>query len=100
MNEYFQSDKVIIADIYSKMEYTYKELLYCFLKKSYVDHNEIWNVDPLNENEYLELSFLYLGVNVLNELNSEKISNRPDLKQFFFEKITRILVKTLFPTKA
>lgn len=91
INEFFQSDKVIIAEVYDKMEYMYKEILYSFLKRPYIDQNNLENVDPENQNYFLELNVLYLGVKVLNELNSDQL--RPDLKQFFLQKCREFLSK-------
>ena len=83
MNEYFQSDKVLIADLYATIVSAYKEILLCFLNRSYVECNEISNIEPDNKSEFLDINVVYLGVNVLNQLNSEEIIRHPELKKFF-----------------
>ena len=71
INQYFQSEKVIIGDVYDKMELMYKELLYCFLKRLYVDKTDLWEIEPENENEFFGLNSLYLGVKILQELSKK-----------------------------
>lgn len=86
MNELFQAEKVLIADLYNTMLLSYKELLNLFLKRDYINRNDIWDVDPTDKNNFLDLKHIYLGVHVLNELNSDIVKCRPDLINYFLEK--------------
>lgn len=75
LNEYFQSEKVVISEVYPKMCSTYKDLIMCYMDPNYVNKTEIFLIDPENEEKFIKLDNIYLGVGVLeliNELNMEE----------------------------
>lgn len=91
MNEFFQSDKVLITDLHSEMSRAYKELLLYFLSGSYVNSRELHLVDPSNSNHFVNINSLYLGVAVSSALNCKEIIARPDLKEHFLQKCLTFL---------
>lgn len=75
LNEYFQSEKVVITEVYPKMCSTFKDLLLSYMNPDYVSQTDISLIHPENEEHFIDLNNIYLGVAVLeliNELNTEE----------------------------
>ncbi len=70
LNEYFQSARVVITTLKNKMCETYKVLLLVFMNKDYVLHKSISLIDPTDTAKTQPLNAVYLGVVVMQRLNS------------------------------
>lgn len=80
MNEYFQSDRVVVTRLHDKFKEIYIELLLCFLKRDYVmktiNSGRPTEVD--NKEKWLSHSEMYLGVDILFELQKKEIYSQKD----------------------
>lgn len=74
LNEHFQSEKVVIATLRKKMCETYKDLLLSFMDRDYVLHNNIARIDLTDTAKTLPLNAMYLGIGVMQLLNTQKLS--------------------------
>ncbi|KAJ8381342.1 hypothetical protein SKAU_G00021200 [Synaphobranchus kaupii] len=70
LNKHFQSEKVVITTLRNKMCETYKDLLLSFMDRDYVLHNNIARIDPTDTARTLPLNAMYLGVSVMQRLNT------------------------------
>ncbi|CAH1114746.1 unnamed protein product [Psylliodes chrysocephalus] len=77
-NEYFQSDKVIITEVYPKMCSTYKDLLLCHMDPKYINQTELFLVDPEREEQFITLPNIYLGVGVLEHISKLNAEEKKD----------------------
>lgn len=74
LNQYFQSEKVLIANIHTIMCDTYKELLLCYMQRDYVLNIDIWLINPENRSQFLNKNdILYLGIDIYNEIKKTQI---------------------------
>lgn len=53
MNQYFQSEKVVIANMHGAIIEGYTELLMLYLDATYVRTNGISKIDPLDNSHFL-----------------------------------------------
>lgn len=88
LNEFFQSEKVLLACVFKKYCESYKELLLLFMNAKYVNTNNLHDINPEDSEKYLPLNNLYLGVKVLNDI--DKISS--DLKYDFLFRCRKFLI--------
>ncbi|KAJ8359535.1 hypothetical protein SKAU_G00160600 [Synaphobranchus kaupii] len=68
--EHFQREKVVITTLRNKMCETYKDLLLSFMDRDYVLHNNTARIDPTDTARTLPLNAMYLGVSVMQRLNT------------------------------
>lgn len=74
LNEYFQNEKVVITAVYNRFCETYKSLLLSYLTPNYVNSNHLVNIDPKNNNEFINLRNIYLGIEIMK--NIEKLDEK------------------------
>lgn len=85
MNEYFQSEKVVIVGLHSKMVEAFSELLLIYMKPQAVKGCDLSNVQPDNDQLFLPLPQMYLGVDVMRKLQEKDIQADPNnVKNFLF----------------
>lgn len=89
LNEYFQSERVIITALYNKVCKTYKTLLASYLNSNYINHNDLADINPNLCDEFLNLINMYLGVEVKNHLNK---LNDTEKKRFLFKNVVNFLL--------
>jgi hypothetical protein len=65
LNEYFQSERVITA-LSTKVCDTYKTLLLSSLNPNYINDHHLADINPRLNSEFLNLTNIYLGIEVLN----------------------------------
>lgn len=53
INQYFQSDKIIISKLHSVMVQSYKEILLFYVQRQYVINSDIEIIDPANKTWFL-----------------------------------------------
>lgn len=81
-NTYFQSDKPVISLLHDKLCTLYKELLFAFMERDYIVKSDLDSVDPSNQDQYLRLNEMYLGVAVLRQLKQmDKIQS--EVEEFY-----------------
>ncbi|XP_011858405.1 PREDICTED: uncharacterized protein LOC105555964 [Vollenhovia emeryi] len=100
LNRYFQSDKVVIVNLYSKMKVAYTDILCSYMDRMYVLQTRLADLDPTNESKYINVQSMYLGVKVMTALSSEKLRDQPpDLRNHFFEGCRRFLITSCIELK-
>jgi len=77
MNQYFQSEYVVINTLNEKMELVYTDLLLCYMK------TPLHLINLNDENQFLSTSTVYLGVKVQNQIKISAIQQRKDLLKEF-----------------
>lgn len=79
LNQFFQTENVVLTTLNEKMELVFKEILLCYMKRDYVMKTDLRKINPSDENQFLKASTIYLGVKVLNHIKTDSITKRPDL---------------------
>ena len=74
MNKFLQNKEIIVHRIWGCITGIYKDLLKMFMKENYVDANDISDLNPLKEDEYLRI------INLGDEANA--FINLPDSPDF------------------
>ncbi|GBP33090.1 Zinc finger protein 862 [Eumeta japonica] len=92
LNELFQSESVILTNLYSRMTVTYQELLESYLCKSYVNQASLKDVDPSNEEQRLRPEQMYFGVKVVEMLSKPEIHSNERLEKDFQRTCVKFLV--------
>lgn len=83
LNKYFQSEKNIILSLHQIMEQNFRELLLCYMQHNYVTSRPLDAIDPLNRSYFCQKSSLYLGIQVLNLIETPEIKSQPNLLEQF-----------------
>jgi len=83
MNQYFQSEHVVINTLNEKMKLVYTDLLLCYMKNEYVMKTPLHLINPNDENQFLSTSAVHLDVKVLNQIKISAIQQRKDLLKEF-----------------
>lgn len=91
MNQYFQSEKIVLTDMHSSMTDMYSDLLCCFLDRTYICTSNLSSIDPCDETKFKPYSALYLGIDVLEGLKDPTIKARPDLIKHFYQRCLAFL---------
>ncbi|KAL5245825.1 hypothetical protein ACI65C_013233 [Semiaphis heraclei] len=86
MNQYFQSEHVVINTLNEKMELVYRDLLLCYMKNDYIMKTPLHLINPNDENQFLSTSTVYMGVKVLNQIKIPAIQQRKDLLNEFYNR--------------
>lgn len=81
LNEYFQT-KCVLTSLDSKFKETYKELLFVFTDTSYKTRN-IDKIDPNNSSHWKIDANLYLGTDIMIEIQTNKELTNEKNKEFF-----------------
>lgn len=95
LNAFFQSDKVVILQIQQKIIDCFKDILMCYMNRSYVVRTEIKNIDPTLRKEMLPFNEIYLGVEVMESIKAVDNNLRNDIysrcQSFFITSCMEIL---------
>ena len=86
LNEYFQSDKVLVLNLHKIMIESYQEFLCCYMERKHVLNTDLDKIDPQNETWFLPKNKVYVGVDAVRELSKPEIANRPHLVNIFYER--------------
>lgn len=78
LNEYFQSERVIIAHVYDVVCDTYKDILLSYLQPNYVHKTELHNIDPNNISQFIDMKHLYFGIRVMQNIDKLNQKQRDD----------------------
>jgi hypothetical protein len=93
MNQYFQSDQVLILQVHERMEKEFRELLLTYLRYDYVTSRELSEVNPTNQTYFRHKNSLYLGIKVAEKKEDTSIS--PEMLDIFLTNCQNFL-STLF----
>lgn len=91
-NEYFQSDKVVITHVDTKMKSLYTELLLAYMNREAVNRAKLECIDPATNSMFLPLNQLYLGIKVMSELQKPEIIARKEEVQDFLYRCQQFLI--------
>lgn len=86
LNQYFQSEKVIIFQMHAIMTNSHKELIMCYIQRQYMTTGELSIIDPTDANLFLPKVQIYLGIDVFNAIKKPEILERPELLNHFYER--------------
>ncbi len=73
LNQYFQSEKVVITSLRSKACEIYKDLLLTFMDRDHVMRTPLKDID-INNGPKIALSSMYLGIKVMHHVQQAKIA--------------------------
>lgn len=73
LNQYFQSEKVVITSVKMKMCETYRDFLLTFMRRDYVLHTPLNQININDDSNLLPLNLMYLGVKVMQQVQHTKI---------------------------
>ncbi|KAF0726055.1 Uncharacterized protein FWK35_00025943 [Aphis craccivora] len=60
LNQFFQTENVVLTTLIEKMELVFKEILLCYMKRDYVMKTDLRKINPSDENQFLKASTIYL----------------------------------------
>lgn len=95
LNQYFQSEKVLVTNFYNAVKEKFTELLLCYMDGRYVRATHLSKIDPENETHFLPNRNIYLGVEIIDYVNKPEIKNNTDLLNYFYERCKEFF-KVLF----
>lgn len=70
LNTYFQTSASVITELDSRMRATYEEILLMYLDRNYIKQRELGKVNPAESNQYLRPNAMYLGIDVMREIQA------------------------------
>ncbi|CAI6370300.1 unnamed protein product [Macrosiphum euphorbiae] len=84
LNQYFQTDQIVLNTLHEKMEISYKDLLMVYMKRDYVLKTPLSELDPTRNDQFLKHSDIYLGVKIMNHILLDSVKRRQDLLTNFY----------------
>ena len=75
LNKYFQCKKAVILDLHDRMVWGFKDLLCAYVKREYVAKTKLGEIDPTEEENFVPIENLYLGVVVMKFLQRDDVKN-------------------------
>lgn len=91
LNQYFQTENVVLNTLHNKMEITYKDILLTYMPRDYVLKTPLANLDPMCQSQIKNQSEIYFGVKIMNYITLDSIKVRPDLLKEFYSKCVDFL---------
>ncbi|CAB3223225.1 unnamed protein product [Arctia plantaginis] len=80
-NAYFQSESTVITEMHTKMRDLYRNLIKLVMQPECMLDDKL--IDPTNENLYLNLDDIYLGLGVRKQLSLPEVANNEnDIREF------------------
>ncbi|CAB3226664.1 unnamed protein product [Arctia plantaginis] len=74
-NAYFQSESTVITEMHTKMRDLYRNLIKLVMQPECMLDDKLDKIDPTNENLYLNLDDIYLGLGVRKQLSLPEVAN-------------------------
>lgn len=99
LNQLFQSEKPVIADMYESVCSTYTELLKSYMNREYINKTPLQEIDPLNKDMFLPQQQVYLGVKVMTYLQDTELPNKRALQTDLHNGCIRFLSVSCFQIK-
>ncbi|KAB0790621.1 hypothetical protein PPYR_14935 [Photinus pyralis] len=91
-NKYFQSARVVITELHTKIVSLYCDILMCYMDRVYVQTTPVESINPNDSSKFISVNNMYLGVNVLNHLNDTDVKSSPQLEQDFRLRCRQFLI--------
>lgn len=91
LNQYFQTENVVLNTLHSKMEITYKDILLTYMHRDYVLKTPLADLDPMCKSQIKNQSEIYFGVKIMSYITMDCIKIRPDLLKDFYSKCVDFL---------
>ena len=100
-NQYFQSSKVVIADVHEEMVALLQELLSSYMKKNYILSTKLSKINCLDKSQFLPKSQIYLGVHVAMEFQNQKalFAERQDCVDYYLSRCQEFLIQACVEIK-
>lgn len=99
LNQYFQTDNIVLNTLHSKMEITYKDILITYMKREYVLKTPLAELDPMCNSQIKNQCEIYFGVKIMNHITLDCIKIRPDLLKEFYTKCIEFLKVSCYQIK-
>lgn len=91
LNQYFQTDHIVLNTLHEKMEISFKDLLMIYMNREYVLRTPVPELDPTCMNQFLKHSDIYLGVKIMNHISLDIVKRRQDLVTNFYSHCVEFL---------
>lgn len=78
LNQYFQTDNIVLNTLHKKMEITFKDILLTYMRRDYILQTPLSEIDPLCNSQTMSNSEIYFGVKIMNHIILDCIKARPD----------------------
>ncbi|KAF2895458.1 hypothetical protein ILUMI_10717 [Ignelater luminosus] len=72
------SERVVLTALYNKVCEIYKTLLFSYLNSNYINRNPLADINPRLNSEFINLKNIYLGVDVLNNIDELDDAQKDD----------------------
>ena len=73
------------------MQTAYRDLLLCYMNRSYVMKTKLSEIDPCDSNAFIPDAQMYLGVEVLKEVQKPEIYEHTDTLRDFYHRCRQFL---------
>lgn len=100
VNEYFQSDKVVITQVDEKIKSMYTELLLGYISREKLNKIKLVAINPENQTLFLPFSQMYLGIKVMRELQTPVIMNEKQKVIDFLYRCRQFLITVCLEIKS
>lgn len=91
-NKYFQSERVVITELNTKIVNLYLDILMCYMNRVHVQTTPVETINPSNKSFFIPIKNMYLGVNVMNQLNDAEVKKNPALIEDFLIRCQQFLI--------
>lgn len=91
LNQYFQTDHIVLNTLHEKMEISYKDLLMIYMNREYVLRTPVSELDPMCMHQFLKHSDIYLGIKIMNHILLDTVKRRQDLLTNFYSNCIEFL---------
>ncbi|GBP84661.1 hypothetical protein EVAR_58884_1 [Eumeta japonica] len=82
-NAYFQSENTVITEMHNKMRDLYRDLVTLVMKPECIRDDKLDKIDPTNENLYMNIQDIYLGLGVRKQFSLPEVANNVNAIQEF-----------------
>jgi len=91
LNQYFQTDHIVLNTLHEKMEISYKDLLMIYMNREYVLRTPVSELDTMCMNQFLKHSDIYLGIQIMNHILLDTVKRRQDFLTNFYSNCIQFL---------
>jgi len=99
LNQYFQTDNIVLNTLHTKMEITFKDILLTYMRRDYILQTPLSEIDPLCNSQINSNSEIYFGVKIMNHIILDCIKARPDLLKEFYARYIDFLKISCYQIK-
>ena len=95
LNLMFQSSKMSLHCLSRGLSTIYREFLSCYMMEGYWKRNDLKDVDPTSQVNFLPLTRMYMGAKVTLLLATAEYKQRPVDVQYFLSKVQEFFVEAI-----